>query len=40
MIPSSDSDLIEAAAADWFAKRASGQWSAADESELTAWLTQ
>ena len=38
MIPSSDSDVIEAAAADWFAKRASGQWSAADESELTAWL--
>jgi transmembrane sensor len=38
MSPSSNSDATEAAAAAWFAKRTSGQWSANDESQLTAWL--
>jgi transmembrane sensor len=39
MIPSTgDSADIEAAAAAWFAKRESGDWSAADEAKLQAWL--
>jgi transmembrane sensor len=32
------SDEIEATAAEWFAKRESGQWSAADQSQLEAWF--
>ena len=32
------SDEIEATAAEWFAKRESGRWSAADQSQLEAWL--
>jgi transmembrane sensor len=36
--PSMTSDEIEATAAEWFAKRESGQWSAADQSQLEAWL--
>jgi transmembrane sensor len=32
------SDEIEATAAEWFAKRESGQWSAADQAQLEAWL--
>ena len=38
MNPSMTSDEIEATAAEWFAKRESGQWSAADQSQLEAWL--
>jgi transmembrane sensor len=39
MIPNTgDSVEIETAAAAWFAKRESGNWSAADEAQLQAWL--
>ena len=40
MSPSSNSDATEAAAAAWFAKRAGSRWSAADESQLAAWLDE
>lgn len=38
MKPSMNSAAIEAAAAAWFAKRESGEWSAADQAQLEAWL--
>ena len=39
MIPNTtDSVEIETAAAAWFAKRESGDWSAVDEEQLQAWL--
>jgi len=36
--PSMTSDEIEATAAEWFAKRESGEWSDADQAQLEAWL--
>jgi transmembrane sensor len=38
MNPSKDSAEIEATAADWFAKRDAGRWSAEDQARLEAWL--
>jgi transmembrane sensor len=38
MNPSTNSAEIEAAAAAWFAKRESGDWNAADQAQLEAWL--
>ena len=38
MNPSKDSTAIEAAAADWFAKREAGRWRAEDQAHLEAWL--
>jgi transmembrane sensor len=38
MSPGTNSAEIEAAAAAWFAKRESGDWSAADQAQLDAWL--
>jgi len=38
MNPSTNSAEIEAAAAAWFAKRESGDWSAADQAQLQVWL--
>ena len=38
MNPSKDSIAIEAAAADWFAKREAGRWHAEDQAHLEAWL--
>ena len=38
MNPSKDSTAIEAAAADWFAKREAGRWRAEDQADLEAWL--
>jgi transmembrane sensor len=32
------SEEIEATASEWFAKRESGEWSAADQTQLEAWL--
>jgi transmembrane sensor len=38
MNPSKDSIAIEAAAADWFARREGGRWCAEDQAHLEAWL--
>jgi len=38
MNPSTNSAEIEAAAARWFARREGGDWSAADQAQLEAWL--
>jgi transmembrane sensor len=38
MNPSTNSAEIEATAATWFAKREGGDWHAADQAELEAWL--
>lgn len=38
MKPSKDSAVIEAAAAEWFAKREGGNWNAADQACLDTWL--
>jgi transmembrane sensor len=38
MNPSKDSTTLEAAAADWFAKREAGRWGAEDQVHLEAWL--
>jgi len=38
MNPSSNSAEIEGIAATWFAKRESGEWSAADQAQLETWL--
>lgn len=38
MNPSTNSAEIEAAAAAWFARRESGDWSAADQAQLEAWI--
>ena len=38
MNPSKDSIAIEAAAADWFAKREADRWCAEDQADLEAWL--
>jgi transmembrane sensor len=38
MNPSKDSIAIEAAAADWFARREGGRWCAEDQVHLEAWL--
>lgn len=38
MNPNTTSEEIETTAAGWFAMRESGEWSAADEAQLAAWL--
>jgi transmembrane sensor len=38
MIPSTNSAQIEATAAEWLAKRESGEWTAARQVQLDAWL--
>jgi transmembrane sensor len=38
MNPSTNSVEVEEAAAKWFAKRESGDWSAANQAQLEAWL--
>lgn len=38
MNPAMDSEAIETAAADWFARQHSGRWSDADQAQLDAWL--
>jgi transmembrane sensor len=38
MKPGMNSEQIEAAAAAWFAKRESGDWSAADQAQLEDWI--
>ena len=38
MSPGMNSTEIEAAAAAWFARRESGDWNAADQAQLEAWL--
>jgi transmembrane sensor len=38
MEPCMSSEQIEAAAAAWFARRESGNWSSADQAQLDAWM--